>query len=94
MVPESEFSEPTLMVSPEVSTQDAAALPPSSVALLPQAESSIEAVTTTLPANRNDLFDDGRRCAINGLSFEFGCMSGTFGPVWVSNRHVMGATFL
>jgi hypothetical protein len=47
-------------VEPEVSTHEAAAAPSSSLALLPHAESTIEAVTTTLPAINADLLNIGR----------------------------------
>ena len=75
MVPDSEFSEPTLTVSPEVSTQDSAPVASVSLALLPQAETNIEAVTTTLPAISADLLDIGRGSLIWCLSFDFGASS-------------------
>ena len=50
MVPDSEFSEPTLMVGPEVSTHDSAFAESVSVALLPQPANSRLVTATTLPA--------------------------------------------
>jgi len=40
IVPESEFSKPTLMESPEVTTQDSAAVLSPSLVLLPQADNT------------------------------------------------------
>ena len=60
MVPDSEFSEPTLMFDPEVSTHDAASVDVVSLALLPQPARTRAAVATTLPATRADLLSWGR----------------------------------
>ena len=54
MVPDSEFSEPTLMVGPEVSTQDSAFAASVSLALLPQPDSNRLVAATKLPAARAD----------------------------------------
>jgi hypothetical protein len=50
MVPDREFSDPTLMVDPEVSTHDSAFAESVSVALLPQPANSRLTAATMLPA--------------------------------------------
>ncbi|GAS98463.1 uncharacterized protein RMCC_5428 [Mycolicibacterium canariasense] len=103
MVPDSEFSEPTLMVEPAVSTQDAAAVVLSlSLALLPHPANTRAAAATTLPAARTDLLAPlaraGRRSRIYCLSVDFAWCEGigeksvTRGRV--SNRHVRAGKFL
>ena len=61
MVPDSEFSAPTLIVGPDVSTHDSAFAASVSVALLPQPASNRLVAATTLPAARADLFNEERR---------------------------------
>jgi hypothetical protein len=61
IVPDSEFSEPTLTVDPDVSTHDAAFAESDSVALLPQPASTRLVAATTLPAARTDLLNEERR---------------------------------
>jgi hypothetical protein len=69
MVPDSEFSAPTLMVDPDVSTHDATFAESDSVALLPQPASTRLVAATTLPAARTDLLNEERRgCRMNSLS--------------------------
>ena len=94
MVPDSEFSEPTLMVEPEVSTQDAAAAVLSlSLALLPHPDSTRAAAATTLPAARTDLLS-----RIYCLSIDFAYREGIAGSRahagGVSNRDVRAGRFL
>src|SRR6476660_6427715 len=60
MVPDSEFSEPTLTFGPEVSTHDAASVAVVSLALLPQPVRIRAAVATRLPAAMADLLSGGR----------------------------------
>jgi hypothetical protein len=61
MVPDSEFSAPTLIVGPDVSTHDAAFAESDSVALLPQPDNNRLVAATTLPAARADRFNEDRR---------------------------------
>lgn len=69
MVPDNEFSAPTLIVSPEVSTQDSAFAAPSSPARLPQPASIRLVAARTLPAARADRVKEYRReCCMNSLS--------------------------
>ena len=70
MVPDSEFSAPTLMVSPEVSTHDSAFAESDSVALLPQPASTRLDAATMLPATSADRFTEDRRGSrMNSLSY-------------------------
>jgi len=55
-VPDSEFSDPTLMVGPEVSTHDSVPTASVSPALLPQPASSSPVTATTLPTASVDRF--------------------------------------
>jgi hypothetical protein len=69
MVPDSEFSAPTLMLGPDVSTHDAAFAESDSVALLPQPDNNRLVAATTLPAARADLLKEERRGGrMNSLS--------------------------
>jgi len=69
MVPDREFSAPTLIVGPDVSTHDWAFAASVSLALLPHADNNRLAATTTLPAAKVDRFNDERRgCRMKGLS--------------------------
>jgi hypothetical protein len=61
MVPDREFSAPTLMVGPDVLTHDAAFAESDSVALLPQPDNNRLVAATTLPAARADLLNEERR---------------------------------
>jgi hypothetical protein len=61
MVPDSEFSAPTLMLGPDVSTQDLAFAESVWVALLPQPLNKRLVAATTLPAARADLVNEERR---------------------------------
>src|ERR1700676_3818326 len=58
MVPDSEFSAPTLMVGPEVSAHDCVFAASVLLALLPQPDNNMLVATTTLPAARADLFNE------------------------------------
>jgi hypothetical protein len=60
IVPDSELSEPTLMVEPSVSTHDAALAPSVSLALLPQPTNNRLDVAIKLPATRADLLTRDR----------------------------------
>ena len=61
IVPDSEFSEPTLMVEPEVSTHDSAFAESDSVALLPQPANSSAPAAMMLPVASADLLTEERR---------------------------------
>jgi hypothetical protein len=60
MVPDSELSAPTLIVGPDVSTQDVAFAESDSVALLPHPDNNKLVAATTLPAARADRFNEER----------------------------------
>jgi hypothetical protein len=63
IVPDNEFSAPTLIVEPEVSTHDVAFAESDSVALLPQPDSNPDnnvSAPATLPAARADRFNEER----------------------------------
>src|SRR5689334_15566921 len=68
MVPDSEFSEPTLILDPDVSTHDSDFAVSVSLALLPQPDSTSPAVSATPVAARNDRFNAERRRCIEALS--------------------------
>jgi hypothetical protein len=61
MVPDNEFSEPTLIVGPDVSTHDVAFAESDSVALLPQPANSSALTATMLPVASADLLNEERR---------------------------------
>jgi hypothetical protein len=61
IVPDNEFSEPTLIVGPEVSTHDVAFAESDSVALLPQPANSKALAATMLPVASADLLNEERR---------------------------------
>jgi hypothetical protein len=70
MVPDSEFSAPTLIVEPEVLAHDSAFAEPSSLALLPQPANSRLVTARTLPAASADRLKEERRgCSMDGLSW-------------------------
>ncbi|BBX02955.1 hypothetical protein MMOR_38910 [Mycolicibacterium moriokaense] len=69
IVPDSEFSEPTLIVGPEVSTHDSAFAESDSVALLPQPANSSALTARMLPVVSADLLNEERRgSCIDSLS--------------------------
>src|ERR1700687_1527657 len=103
IVHDSEFSDPTLIVGPEVSTHDCVFAASVLLALLPQPDNSKLVATTTLPAARAGLFNE-ERCGsrMNSLSScQHHCLANTSAGVqkWevvrrVSNRHVRARVFL
>ncbi len=66
MVPDNEFSEPTLMFGPDVSTHESDFAVSFSVALLPQPDSARPTVTATPVAAKTDRFSAERRSCIGG----------------------------
>jgi hypothetical protein len=61
IVPDNEFSEPTLIVGPDASTHDVAFAESDSVALLPQPANSSALTATMLPVASADLLNEERR---------------------------------
>jgi hypothetical protein len=103
MVPDSEFSEPTLTVEPEVSTQDSALAPSVSLALLPHPDSTRPAVRRTPVVARADFLSVERRggrmenlssCSVARSDRWISVTRRSEGTVAVSNRDVRAPVFL